>query len=95
MYGKKSSANLNIKCTIHNSNYTGVSSNADADVMLDETEVQRKTGRPLKLWSSLNPRQKRNLSQAALNEVNKVADARNTQPEVIIGSLLHRYRLSI
>ena len=52
--------------------------------------VHAKQGAPMKDWTSLGPHQKRRESQRAFDELKKVASARNVEPEIVAGSLLHR-----
>ena len=60
------------------------------DVAGEELEMPLRSGRPLKAWDKLKPRQKRNESQEAFQAVKKTAVVRNVEPEKLVGGLLRR-----
>ena len=64
--------------------------NDDIEDVDGELEMPLKSGRPLKAWDKLKPRQKRNESQEAFEAVKKTADVRNVEPEKLVGGLLRR-----
>ena len=53
-------------------------------------EEHRKQGAPFKDWMELGPHHKRRESQRAMDEIKKVAAARNIEASKIAGSVLHR-----
>ena len=58
---------------------------------LEGVDDPGRIGRPIKPWNQLKSRQKRSLSQVAVNEVKKMAESRLVEPHVIVGGILRRY----
>ena len=48
-------------------------------------------GPALKPWCELKPQMKRRLTQNAFEEVKKVAEKRDVEPQQVVGGLLRRY----
>ena len=62
----------------------------DSEEELCEAGDHLKQGAHMKVWEELGQRHKRRESQKAVDEIKKVAVARNVEPEKIAGTVLHR-----
>ena len=61
------------------------------DENLEDVLYPGRLGPPLKPWCELKPQMKRRLTQKAFEEVKKVAEKRDVEPEQVVGGLLRRY----